>query len=187
MAELLDVVVHVLNLCTQEVEAGRSLCLGSASSTQQVLGQPGLHQETFSQKPKPNGRSRKAAISSSICVTGDVKYRECVMVHLHCQLDWILNLWEDTLLDESLVLFLESCTWGWKSYPECGWNHPISWSPGLSWLKKMSSALAFSFLPPDPSRHEQNSLVLLLLLPRASPSTMPSYHDELCLHIINKK
>lgn len=42
----------------------------------------------------------KAVISSSICATRDVKYRECVMVRLHCQLDWILNPQEDTLLDE---------------------------------------------------------------------------------------
>jgi hypothetical protein len=43
-------VVHIFNASTQEAEAGRYLSSRSAWSTQWVLGQPGLHRETLSQK-----------------------------------------------------------------------------------------------------------------------------------------
>ena len=46
------VAAHVFNPSTQEVEAGRSLNLKSAWSTQQVPGQLGLHRETVLQNKK---------------------------------------------------------------------------------------------------------------------------------------
>jgi hypothetical protein len=40
-----EVVVHTLNLRTREAEAGGSLILKPAWSTEQVLGQPKIHKE----------------------------------------------------------------------------------------------------------------------------------------------
>ena len=55
-------VVHAFNPNTQEAEAGRSLSLTPAWSTEQVTGQPGLHRKTLSQKQtnkqKTNERQR---------------------------------------------------------------------------------------------------------------------------------
>jgi hypothetical protein len=34
------------------------------------------------------------------------------------------------------TLSSESTNWGRKSFPECGWHHPISWEPGCNKCKK---------------------------------------------------
>jgi hypothetical protein len=45
-------VAHAFNPRTQEAEAGGSLSLRPAWSTQRVPGQPGLHKETLPRKKK---------------------------------------------------------------------------------------------------------------------------------------
>jgi hypothetical protein len=46
------VVAHAFNPSTQEAEAGRSMSLRPAWSTELVPGQPGLHRETLSKTAK---------------------------------------------------------------------------------------------------------------------------------------
>jgi hypothetical protein len=45
-------VAHTFNITIQEAEAGGSVSSRLAWSTEQVLGQPGLHRETLTQKKK---------------------------------------------------------------------------------------------------------------------------------------
>ena len=54
MSTIQAVVAHIFNPCTWEAEAGGSLSSRPASSAEQVPGQPGLHRETLSGKPKQN-------------------------------------------------------------------------------------------------------------------------------------
>ena len=54
------VVAHTFHPSTQEAEAGRSLSLKKAQSTEEVLGQPGLHRETlFQNKTKQNKTTKQ--------------------------------------------------------------------------------------------------------------------------------
>ena len=52
-------VVHAFNPITQEAEAGGFLSLSSAWSTEQVLGQLGLHRETLSRKTKQEKKKKR--------------------------------------------------------------------------------------------------------------------------------
>jgi hypothetical protein len=52
-------VVHTFNPSTLEEEAGEFLSSRPAWSTEWVLGQPGLHRETLSQKKKKKKKSNK--------------------------------------------------------------------------------------------------------------------------------
>ena len=49
---------HTFNLSTQEAESGRSLSSKPAWSTEQVLGQPGLHRQILSGRKK-KGKERE--------------------------------------------------------------------------------------------------------------------------------
>jgi hypothetical protein len=55
----LAVVAHTFNSGTWEAEAGGSLSSRPTWSTEQILGQPGLHRETLSQKTKQKKKERK--------------------------------------------------------------------------------------------------------------------------------
>jgi hypothetical protein len=50
-------IAHTFNPGTQEKEAAGSLSLRPAWSTEGVLGQPGLHRETLSQKNKNKNKN----------------------------------------------------------------------------------------------------------------------------------
>jgi hypothetical protein len=53
------VVAHAFNPSTREAEAGGFLSSRPAWSTECVPGQPGLHRETLSQKPKKKKKKKK--------------------------------------------------------------------------------------------------------------------------------
>ena len=56
------VVARAFNPSTREAEAGGSLGLRSAWSTEQVLGQPGLHRETLSPQKTKQKRKKMACV-----------------------------------------------------------------------------------------------------------------------------
>jgi hypothetical protein len=83
-------VAHAFNPSTSEAGAGRFLSSRLAWSIERVLGQPGLHRETLSQKKKKNQKGRlyiseppKALFGSvSISVDGQGVHRkwDCSLV-----------------------------------------------------------------------------------------------------------
>jgi hypothetical protein len=55
-------VAHAFDPSSQEAEAGRSLSLRPDWRAEEVPGQPGLHRETLSQKPKIKTTKQKTIL-----------------------------------------------------------------------------------------------------------------------------
>lgn len=68
-----------LFLGTGEAEAGRSLTLKPAQSTERVLGQPGLHREILSKNQKKKKEEEEEKLAKLALVKGESQNEELVL------------------------------------------------------------------------------------------------------------